>query len=289
MRRFLVLAVAVTAALAFVHAQNTVTYILLNGDRIVGAIASRSDPSPAMPRGELNLERANGEELNFGQEQVAVIDYVGGTPSQREIDGLPADENDHMIAFRDGNYRHGRLVDLRPQLVRWLDTGRTEVFAVDTVARIYLNPVRARAIFETRPGRGAQPGGRAGRGTPGWRGNEAGPIVVPATEAWTDTGLNVREGERLRFTPTGEIRVGPRQTATASGTGGMPNIGFPVPRVPIGALIGKVGDDRAFPIGASGDPIEMNSTGRLWLGINDRTFGDNRGEFRVEVRRETRR
>ena len=33
-----------------------------------------------MPNGELNLERGT-EELSFGMDQVAIIDYAGGTPS----------------------------------------------------------------------------------------------------------------------------------------------------------------------------------------------------------------
>lgn len=287
-----IIAVAVVAfAAAALAAQNQVTYILMNGERVSGAIASSSEPSPAMPRGELNLERAGGEELSFGQEQVAVIDYDGRPPSQAELASLPADEGDQMVAFRDGNFLHGRLEQLRPDALRWRSGGRLEVHAVNRISRIYLSPNRARQIFNFRPQaepRPEPPPPGRGRGDapamPGWRGVEAGPITVVATQAWTDTGLNVRRGDRLVFSVSGRIRVNPRQAATAAGVGSG-NRTLPLRDAPTGALIAKIGDNRAFLIGISPGPFAIEDTGRLWLGINDAIVSDNAGEFVVYVRR----
>jgi hypothetical protein len=55
--------------------------------------------------------------------------------------------------------------------------------------------------------------------------------------------------------------------------------------LPVGGLIGKVGNGRAFSIGSAPLPIRMPATGTLFLGINDLTFNDNSGWFRVVVSR----
>jgi hypothetical protein len=274
--------VAVAAALGLARAQGTVTYILMNGERVSGAIASSSEASPAMPRGELNLERADGEELSFGLEQVAVIDYAGGTPSDKELASLPADEGEMMVMFRDGNFWLGRFEDLRPRELRFRVTGRQEVAQVERISRIYLNPNRAREIFGQRAG-AAQPGALAGQR--GWQGMEAGPIAVTATQAWTDSGLTVRRGDRLQFTATGQIQLNSAMTSTPAGLPGARPRGLPLQNQPFGMLIAKVGDERAFPIGTNTQPITMNGDGVLWFGINDTNVADNSGEFVVHVRR----
>lgn len=279
-RRLLLGTVAVAAALGLARAQGTVTYVLMNGERVSGAIASSSEASPAMPRGELNLERADGEELSFGLEQVAVIDYTGDTPSEKELASLPADEGEMMVMFRDGNFWRGRFEDLRPRELRFRVTGRLEVVPVERISRIYLNPNRAREIFGQRAA--AQPGART---QSGWQGMEAGPIAVTATQAWTNSGLTVRRGDRLEFTATGQIQLNSAMTSTPAGLPGARPRGLPLQNQPFGMLIAKVGDERAFPIGTNTQPIAMNGDGVLWFGINDTNVADNSGEFVVHVRR----
>jgi len=285
MRRVVVLALVVVGALGVLRAQNSVTFILTNGERVSGAVASSSAPSSGMPQGELNLERADGEELSFGLEQVAVIDYVGGTPSAEELAALPGDPNDQMVMLRDGNYWHGRFEDLRPRELRWRAGGRQEIASVDRIRRIYLNVGRAKSIFGQ--GNAAQPPGTVVPPTNagGWRGTEAGPIRVAGNQAWTNSGLNVRRGDRLRFTVTGQIRVNGRQASTAAGLPGAKPRGLPLPDQPFGMLIAKIGDERAFPIGDMSAALTMTANGRLWFGINDNAVGDNSGEFVVNVRR----
>jgi hypothetical protein len=281
-RRLLVSFLVAAGAVGLAYAQNNVTYILTSGERVTGAIASSSAASPAMPRGELNLERADGEELSFGLEQVAVIDYAGGTPSAEELAGLPGDPNDQMVMFRDGNFWHGRFEDLRPRELRWRMTGRLEVVQVERISRIYLNVGRAKELLAARP---TQPSGGGAPAPGGWRGTEAGPIRVAGNQAWTNSGLNVRRGDRLQFSVTGQIRVNSRQSSTAAGLPGARPRGLPLPDQPFGMLIAKIGDERAFPIGDMSAAITMTANGVLWLGINDNAVGDNAGEFVVNVRR----
>jgi hypothetical protein len=96
----------------------------------------------------------------------------------------------------------------------------------------------------------------------------------------------------LRFSVSREIRVGPgaNDTATADGNTNISagNTLFrrlPVPGLPVGTLIGKVGNGRAFSIGSAPQAIRMPANGTLFLGINDLTFNDNSGWFRVVVTR----
>ncbi len=64
----------------------------------------------------------------------------------------------------------------------------------------------------------------------------------------------------------------------------MKSNSYPVPRMPVGALIGQVGTSSPFFIGASADPIRMPADGRLKLGVNDDAFADNSGAFHVVIR-----
>ena len=43
--------------------------------------------------------------------------------------------------------------------------------------------------------------------------------------------------------------------------------------MPVGGLIGRVGNSRPFPIGSNSQPITMPENGRLYLGINDEEVG----------------
>ncbi len=65
----------------------------------------------------------------------------------------------------------------------------------------------------------------------------------------------------------------------------MKNRTFPVPDMYVGALIGKVGNGRAFPIGSGPQPIVMPDNGELFLGVNDSVYQDNAGGFRVLIQR----
>jgi PA-IL-like protein len=114
-----------------------------------------------------------------------------------------------------------------------------------------------------------------------------GTIVVLASQPWTDAGLVVRKGENLRISATGEVKFGQGDTqrATANGNAEVRNPRFPVPALPVGGLIGRVGRSAAFPIGVQVDRITMPEDGRLMLGVNDDGYTDNSGFFRVTITR----
>ena len=111
-------------------------------------------------------------------------------------------------------------------------------------------------------------------------------IVVPANVDWTTTTLSVRRGQWLRFEPSGEIRLSfdGGDTATAAGAKDMRLVGkAPIPTIPAGVLIGRVGNRPPFSIGDSAQAVQMPADGRLFLGVNDDHVPDNSGNYVVKV------
>ena len=49
--------------------------------------------------------------------------------------------------------------------------------------------------------------------------------------------------------------------------------------MPVGALLGKVGNSAPFAIGMQTQPLVMPASGRLMLGVNDNELSDNSGFF----------
>ncbi len=65
---------------------------------------------------------------------------------------------------------------------------------------------------------------------------------------------------------------------------------LPVPGERAGALIARIhyrqgGDSNIILVGTGNTlQVDTGEYGRLWLGINDDSFGDNKGAFTVRVR-----
>jgi hypothetical protein len=131
-------------------------------------------------------------------------------------------------------------------------------------------------------------GGNRGRTDNRWRRDdptEAPTVRVSAQRSWTDTGLNVQEGDMVVFSASGEVRLSgtPSDLARPAGSvEGRRADQAPFPSQLAGALIARVGD-QVFGIGNQTQALRMPATGRLELGINDDYVGDNSGEFIVRV------
>ena len=111
-------------------------------------------------------------------------------------------------------------------------------------------------------------------------------VTVQANRPWTDTGLDVRQGDRLSFAASGRIRLDARgaDITDPRGSGSGPRSqNAPVPQALAGALIGRIGDSAAFDIGVRTTPVRAPRNGRLYLGINDDYTPDNEGAFRVRI------
>jgi len=127
-------------------------------------------------------------------------------------------------------------------------------------------------------------------------------ISVMSNVGWTDTGLNVFEGQEVYFRARGQISLQKGNPVTYCGPDGYSyqSTQQPLRDKNIGALIGKVyllvsvevdeetGEEvrneleELFYIG-SANRIMMPMTGRLFLGINENLVVDNEGTFTVTI------
>lgn len=110
-------------------------------------------------------------------------------------------------------------------------------------------------------------------------------VMVSARQAWTDTGLDVRVGDRISVTASGVIRYTPVQSDRVDAAGGNANATAAAPRpdLPIGAMIGRVGNGQPFLVGRGLESMRVTANGRLYLGTNDDVLSDNDGQFRAVV------
>ena len=113
-------------------------------------------------------------------------------------------------------------------------------------------------------------------------------IRVSAQERWTDTGLDVRNGDLLRIRADGTIVLSENNqgndTGNAAGAfSGRRAQGALIPTANAGALIARIGDGPVFLVGSEEWTQRVARSGRLFLGINDDHFADNRGELRVQL------
>jgi hypothetical protein len=254
------------------------TFILTDGQRKSGPVVFHTPARENLINGMLNLGADNGQEMTFPVDQVAVIDFVGGTPQASELSALPS--NGQLLAMRSGQTEQGTFVNLiGGDTVRWKDqSGSQRDIPINQVSRIYLNPQSARSAFNYN-------GPPAAVGTSGQAQSRPGAVQVNANQQWTDTGIDVKKGDRVAFQTTGEINFGPNpgQNAGPDGNGNVRNPAYPVGAMPAGGLIGKVANSAPFPIGSNSQPITMPADGRLMLGVNDNEINDNNGAFSVVV------
>jgi PA-IL-like protein len=266
------------AAIYTVSAAERATLILTNGERRSGEIVARGENGAAFVDGQLRLVQA-GAEQGIPIDQVAVIDFTGGTASPLELSRVAPKPGGQTAIMRSGHAQAGKFVNIiRGDTLLWEnDKGQQEQYPLRDVSRVYLNPASARSVFNTERERGPAPSGTTGQlaGTP---------ISVPGNQAWTDTGITVNQGDRVMFQASGEINYGrsPGQTATPDG-GADRRPNYPDPSVPVGALIGKIGNSRPFAIGTQTQALVMPASGRLMIGVNDNELADNSGSYTVVV------
>jgi hypothetical protein len=125
-------------------------------------------------------------------------------------------------------------------------------------------------------------------------------VVVPGTEQWTDTGIDLSIDDTVSIEADGEITP----QAPPPAISGAQNL---TPEVPLhgpdgtldpvarrfnvegleeanhAGLIGRIGEAGApFQVG-SRLLSKADTEGRLFLGINDRDVGNNAGEFTATI------
>lgn len=107
------------------------------------------------------------------------------------------------------------------------------------------------------------------------------------TNGWTNSGLVVRRGQRLRISATGRVLLGSGRVATPAGLAGVPDTDKLMRNDPTGGLIAVIGDDNDefLFIGRSRE-FTAQRDGVLFLGVNEGNLNDNTGAFDVVVEAE---
>ena len=111
-------------------------------------------------------------------------------------------------------------------------------------------------------------------------------VRVDAQTRWTDTGIVVRAGDTLHFQSQGTVSLMSGNSDLADPAGarnGRRASNAPLPSMPAGALIGRIGDSEPFFIGDMETLQRAANSGRLYLSVNDDHLPDNGGQFRVTV------
>lgn len=213
--------------------------------------------------------------------RVALIDFVDGAKDlpRREVE--KAAEPGSLAVLRSGQLITTRLADVEHEFEGqqaeggrvWFvfdgREGRDRRVPVEDLKRVYFGQYRdaARAMKKDKA-----------------RTTTAVDVIVPATQLWTPTGIQVREGQMVRFSATGEIILSQAgDVARPAGSVTQKRAaGAPLPTSLAGALIGQVGT-ATFGIGDQAEALRMPATGTLILGINDDRFDDNSGQFQVNI------
>jgi hypothetical protein len=274
----LLLATILTATTASAVAAYPVTFLMRNGERIVGDLTYKGG-------GDYTL---NGRDIPASE--VAVIAFVPNDPTPLEVSRVPNADNNpnelerHVFVTRNGNMMFGKLYRFSPDGTTITfdrrEGGRHDISAND-IARIYINPGAARVVYG--PILAALPSG-SGSATVSTSG---GTVTVVGNQQWTPTGFAVRRGEMIRFNATGEVMWSPEASDRATPRGaasGRKSGNPPVGGAPGGALVGRIGNGQPFIIGSQ-PGVRMPASGMLFLGINDDVVDDNTGDFMVTFSR----
>jgi hypothetical protein len=107
------------------------------------------------------------------------------------------------------------------------------------------------------------------------------------SNGWTNTGLVVRRGQRLRISATGRVSLGAGRSSTPAGIPTLPDRDKLMRNDPTGGLIAVIGDDNDdfIFVGSSRDFIAQRD-GVLFLGVNEGNLADNTGAYDAVIEAE---
>lgn len=108
-----------------------------------------------------------------------------------------------------------------------------------------------------------------------------------ANNGWTNTGLVVRRGQRLRINASGRVSLGNNRFSTPDGLPNITDRDKLMRNQPTGGLIAVIGDDNDdfIFVGRSRDFV-VQRDGVLFLGVNEGNLSDNSGNYDVVIEAE---
>ncbi len=108
-----------------------------------------------------------------------------------------------------------------------------------------------------------------------------------ASNGWTNSGLVVRRGQRLKISASGRVSLGQNRFATADGLANITDRDKLMRNSPTGGLIAVIGDDNDdFIFIGRGHDFVAQRDGVLFLGVNEGNLADNTGAFDVVIEAE---
>jgi hypothetical protein len=108
-----------------------------------------------------------------------------------------------------------------------------------------------------------------------------------ANNGWTNSGLVVRKGQRLRISASGRVSLGRGRFSTPAGLATIQDGEKLMRNEATGALIAVIGDDNDdfLLIGPRREFVAQRD-GVLFLGVNEGDLGDNTGSYDIVIEAE---
>jgi hypothetical protein len=108
-----------------------------------------------------------------------------------------------------------------------------------------------------------------------------------SNNGWTNSGLVVRRGQRLRISASGRVSLGRGRFSMPGGTTTIPDNDKLMRNEATGALIAVIGDDNDdfILIGPRRDFVAQRD-GVLFLGVNEGDLSDNTGTYDIVIEAE---
>jgi hypothetical protein len=121
-------------------------------------------------------------------------------------------------------------------------------------------------------------------------------VRIAANQPWTDTGIDVRQGDQVTVAANGVVRISSNgrvpmvppaglmnNCSTAASMYGRPPGTFPAPNLPCWSLLARINGSPVLTEIGKGRTFTAVTGGRLLLGVNDDDVGDNTGNWNAVI------
>ena len=226
--------------------------------------------------------KVDGQDQSFSPNDVALIQFSDPGPVAEDVKAKLA-AGQPFAVLKNGVPVEGRLVDIGGnvplRLTLRTSSGERELTS-NEVAQVYFTAPPAAVAVAAAANPAAAQARAAGAPT----------VKLDARRGWANTGIRVSRGDHVAFSAVGDVQFAPPPGNT-SGPAGNPGVqqgNLPVPSLPVGGLIARIGRGAPFAIGSNTQPIPMPSSGPLLIGINDGDVSDNGGGLDVTIQHQER-
>jgi len=213
------------------------------------------------------------------------------------------------IRLKDGSVIHGQVVGFKDQQFTILiggnakgRRGRTTIYvediesiefdattgdsvaASDTVPVSQPQPSRTNTQPDVAPRTDSQPSANS---APTFFTIKVAVRADKTNNGWTNSGLVVRRGQRLRISASGRVSLGKGRFSTPAGVGTIADNDKLMRNEATGALIAVIGDDNDdfIFLGGKRDFVAQRD-GVLFLGVNEGELADNTGTYDIVIEAE---